>query len=234
MLNSLIDYAELYVPKLSKSKELRLLEEAAIIEKDKNENWKFYESEFSEYFAKNFFCYCVGDSLYMYNQRLGVYEKLNSTSFGRVILAYLEIVAPKFKHRVKLNYIWEKVKYFADTKKDSMPNVNYIAFQNKTVDIISHKASSHSPNYYATNSIPHEYVKGADCPTFHAALDTIFCGDREVIDAFWEMAGYLLYYGNDYPLQKIFIFLGAGSNGKSLILDVLRYMLGKDNYASSA
>ena len=37
MLNSLIDYAELYVPKLSKSKELRLLEEAAIIEKDKNE-----------------------------------------------------------------------------------------------------------------------------------------------------------------------------------------------------
>ena len=50
---------------------------------------------------------------------------------------------------------------------------------------------------------------------------------REVIPIIHEIAGLCLYSGN--PMRKAFMFLGAGRNGKSTVLNLIRALLGKGN-----
>ncbi len=229
----MIDYATQYLPNLSVQTERTNLLNRQILEIDKNNNEKLHESELAEYLTEVLPCYCVGEKMFFYNQLNGSYERVSDRRFKRIVAAYLRSFVPKARHSTKLSIVLDKSLAFAPEKESATPNVRYIAFTNCTIDIINRKKCAHSPKHFATNVIPHPYVKDADCPIFKDALDTIFAHDAATISAFWEMMGYLFYYGNRYPLQKIFIFHGAGSNGKSLILDVIRYMLGGGNYASA-
>jgi len=56
------------------------------------------------------------------------------------------------------------------------------------------------------------------------------CGDQELVQIIQEMFGYLLIDNNNS--QKFFLLHGMGSNGKSVMGDVMIEMLGKDNTAS--
>ena len=61
-------------------------------------------------------------------------------------------------------------------------------------------------------------------------LDEIFMGDKELIDWFQLVAGYTLTgYTKE---QAMFIFLGDGANGKSLLLDTMLKVLG--SYGTTA
>jgi len=233
-MGKMIDFKNEFLPaKLDSAKEITALENRDVLAYTKKGNIRFSESRFAEYFTKILPCYWVNDSFFVYSQQKGVYEQRNQLALFRILAAYYDVVMPDLNHEVNFFDVWNKMKIFAPVKEDYTPNVQYIAFNNYTVDIINRKVKSHSAKHWATNYIPHDYIKNATCEIFDEALETIFNGDDELISVFWEMAGYMLYYGEDYPLQKIFIFLGAGSNGKSLVMDTLRYMLGKDNYASA-
>jgi len=230
----MMNYKKLYLPNLNAQQELQNLQTAGALIKNKSSKWDLQESEFAEYFANSFFaCYCVGEVLYVYNQATGIYEPIDKMDFNRVLVAYFNAVMPELSHQAKFSAIWRKLLIFAQSNKKPSPKPNFLAFKNRTIDLSNKKIIKHSPLHYATNAIPHDYVHDATCPIFDDALDTIFDCDDDVIATFWEMMGYLLYYGEHYPLQKIFIFYGAGSNGKSLILDIIRYMLGEDNYAGA-
>jgi len=54
--------------------------------------------------------------------------------------------------------------------------------------------------------------------------------DPDDIPAIQEMFGYCLY--RDYPIQKAFLFVGSGRNGKSTLLNVLIALLGRQNVSS--
>ena len=62
-------------------------------------------------------------------------------------------------------------------------------------------------------------------------LETVFEGDHERISLVQEIFGYCLTA--DTKLQKFFIFYGNGSNGKSVLANVMRKVIGKDNCSSS-
>ncbi|MBZ4669574.1 MAG: phage/plasmid primase, family, C-terminal domain protein, partial [Defluviitaleaceae bacterium] len=61
-------------------------------------------------------------------------------------------------------------------------------------------------------------------------LDKICCNDKELRDLLEEMVGYLLFRRNE--MGKCFILTGSGSNGKSTFLDMIKNLLGSDNYSS--
>jgi putative DNA primase/helicase len=69
--------------------------------------------------------------------------------------------------------------------------------------------------------VPYEH---AECPRWWQFLSEVFEGDVELIDYLWRAIGYSLT--GDMREQCFFVAYGAGSNGKSLLLDTLETVFG--------
>jgi len=81
----------------------------------------------------------------------------------------------------------------------------------------------HAPEHRARSGFDFELAPVAACPKWRGFLDETFAGDadaREKIACIQEMGGAALL-GIAPKYQKDVIFLGEGSNGKNVIIDVL-------------
>lgn len=90
---------------------------------------------------------------------------------------------------------------------------------------------NHSKDYKFTYTLNINYNPLAlDCPNFMRFLQGCFANsgnwedgyeyDEDTVENIIRLCGYLLYPRN--TIEGIFIFLGEGSNGKSVLMDVLR------------
>jgi putative DNA primase/helicase len=86
----------------------------------------------------------------------------------------------------------------------------------------------HNPKNYFLNCIPVEYNKDADCPVVKKFLSEIV--EEKDIDAIEEFIGYCLY--RDYPFHRAAMFLGAGKNGKSKCISLIKALVGKENVSN--
>jgi putative DNA primase/helicase len=68
------------------------------------------------------------------------------------------------------------------------------------------------------------YLPAAKCPRWHAFLERIFDGDEALIDFIRRAVGYILTGRTDE--QILVLLYGNGANGKSVLLAVLRALLG--------
>lgn len=89
-----------------------------------------------------------------------------------------------------------------------------------------------SPNRFCQFRLTYAFDEDAECPQFMKFLNDIFEKDQERIDLIQEIMGACLLY--DDCMQKLTIFLGNGSNGKSLLASVIKNMLGKANVSAIA
>lgn len=87
-----------------------------------------------------------------------------------------------------------------------------------------------SPEYYCHFRIPYDYDAEAECPNFINFLNDIFDGDKERIQLIQEIMGATLYYCK--CMQNLIVFLGIGSNGKSVLANIIKFMLGAKNVSS--
>lgn len=108
---------------------------------------------------------------------------------------------------------------------DPGPQRYFIAFKNGVLDLRTGELSPHSPEFIVTNLIPFNYDPGATSDILDTFLKNISCNDYQVMRLILEMIGYCLYGENN--LRASFMLTGSeGSNGKSTLLDLLKYMLG--------
>jgi putative DNA primase/helicase len=87
--------------------------------------------------------------------------------------------------------------------------------------------------HYRTSQIPVAYDPRATCPTWVAFLDSIFRGDDDAAEkrqCLMQMFGYSLLTITAY--DRFAMLIGAGSNGKSVVLNVLRALLGRKNVSA--
>lgn len=107
-------------------------------------------------------------------------------------------------------------------------NNNIISVNNGLLDIKSHELSAHTPDYFTLTSLPFEYNKNAKCDKWLAFLDQVQPEEasRKIIQ---EWYGLNLVY--DSTFEKFMLFVGEGSNGKSVATDVLKYLIGEGNYS---
>lgn len=97
--------------------------------------------------------------------------------------------------------------------------------QNGTVDLKTGTLEEHSQEDYITKIVPVAYEKGAECPRFIEFLERAFPNDFAGIKYIQKMLGYAL--SGDVSEKKIFILWGAaGNNGKTLLFNVFRGILG--------
>jgi P4 family phage/plasmid primase-like protien len=86
----------------------------------------------------------------------------------------------------------------------------------------------HHPEYMSTVQIPVPWDPTATCPQFDAFLTSSVPPDD--LDRAWQVLGYLVMSGN--PLQRMFMLTGSGGNGKGVFLNIVRALLGDDNFAA--
>jgi len=89
----------------------------------------------------------------------------------------------------------------------------------------------HSPDYLSRVRIPIYHNPKATCPRFDKFLDSSLESDEKKIRSVLEMMAYTLIKDNRL-LEKAFMNTGNGSNGKSVLFDILIAMLGKENVSA--
>lgn len=83
----------------------------------------------------------------------------------------------------------------------------------------------HDPLYLSSVQLPVSYVDTAECPEFDTFIEQSV--EPDDVQRVWETIGYLMMSGN--PLQRAFLLTGGGGNGKGVLLDVIKALLGEQN-----
>jgi len=114
-------------------------------------------------------------------------------------------------------------------------NRNRLILNNGTLDLSDWKdikfyENKYFPEDYSTIHYDWSYDPSAKCPEFMKYLDSTFKGFEENINIVQEMFGYCLT--TSVRFEKIFIFYGEGSTGKSVLIDTLKTLIGEANYGT--
>jgi putative DNA primase/helicase len=96
--------------------------------------------------------------------------------------------------------------------------------QNGVVDLRTGRLRAHAREELHSRITAAAYDAAASCPKFDRFLDTIFAGDRELIAFVQRCFGYAAT--GDASAQCLFLFHGSGANGKSLLVNTIRQVLG--------
>lgn len=115
------------------------------------------------------------------------------------------------------------------SKNGSYSNAKYLGLKDDILDIETMEVFPYSPTFIINNKIDYNYNENAYCELLDKTLDKVACGDNQVRLLLEEMIGYTLYRENNMHMS--FILTGGGSNGKSTVLDLLKKLLGKQNYS---
>lgn len=107
----------------------------------------------------------------------------------------------------------------------------WIQFKDIIVDILTGERISATCEYFVTNPIPWELNK--DNFELTPVMDRIFeeWVGKEYVNTLYEILSYSIL--PDYPINRLFCFIGAGLNGKSKFLELLRKFVGGDNCCST-
>ncbi len=108
------------------------------------------------------------------------------------------------------------------------PQRELMPFNNGVYNLKTNDFTDFKSDFYFTNKLAVDYDPAAKC----LIIDKIFKDIVKDPTDLYELVGYALY--RDYPYQKIFFLYGSGGNGKSLFLSILKYILGKENIATTS
>jgi P4 family phage/plasmid primase-like protien len=97
--------------------------------------------------------------------------------------------------------------------------------KNGILDLISGELLSFSPEFKFTFQLPINYDKNAKCDRINKFLSEIVIPEN--VDVLKEIAAYILW--RNMPIQKSILLLGEGQNGKSVYINLLKFILGVDN-----
>lgn len=162
------------------------------------------------------------------NNQLHIYDGGIYTASYRLIESKMIEIIPNLKATQRS----ETLKYLEIiTPNNEEPfSSNYLAFRNGILNLTTKELLPFSPEYAITNKIPWDYNPNAYNQTVDLTLNKIACNDESIRSLLEECIGYCFYRRNE--LSKSFILTGTGSNGKSTFLDMVRNVLGRNNYVS--
>jgi len=127
--------------------------------------------------------------------------------------------------------ILEAMEQYGRRKIPKPIKLTWIQFKDTIVDISTGEEFKATPEYFVTNPIPHALNKDRFVET--PVIDKIFgewVGEKYK-KTLYEILAYCLL--PDYPLHRIFCFIGEGMNGKSCFLNLLKHFVGADNVTAT-
>lgn len=101
-----------------------------------------------------------------------------------------------------------------------------INFGNGTLDLKTGNLCKHNWVDYFRYVLPYNYDKNASCPMFMKYLNEVM-PEKEAQDVLSEYVGWLFMPG--LKLEKVLYLYGSGCNGKSVFIEIVEALLGKEN-----
>lgn len=156
----------------------------------------------------------------------GVWTPGEQEVHGRIVKALGERYRPAHAHAIR------DVLRAVLAPLEVRPVPRYINVANGMIDWsdqLGPRLVPHDPDFLSTVQLPVSWRPGeTDCEEFDAFLEqAVTIDDRQRV---WEILGYLMLSGN--PLQKLFLLIGGGGNGKGVLLAVIHALLGRRNVSS--
>ena len=184
------------------------------------------------FFSKNVFLF---DKFAVYLKSQHHIKRINNQlhiyNDGIYVSGYAEIESVMIHHIPNLSKQRrsEVLSYLEVLIRDNTPvsEPTFIAFRNGVYDIKTNTLHQFSPDYIITNKIPWDFNESAYSEKCDRVLDNLTCNDDDVRMLLEEMVGYTMFRRNE--LGKAFILTGAGKNGKSTFLNMIKRMLGFNN-----
>jgi putative DNA primase/helicase len=105
--------------------------------------------------------------------------------------------------------------------------VRYLTMQNGLYDLIKHRLIEHDADIFTTNLLPYNFDQTTDCSRWLQYLDEVFLSDKSKIRFIQEAVGYM--FQKSIPQPALFFMIGDGCNGKSVFIDVISSLCGKEN-----
>lgn len=105
-------------------------------------------------------------------------------------------------------------------------------FKNGVLDIETGEMFPHSKDFMFRSKLPYEFDPSAKCPRFEQYLKEVTNDDSDLEAMLVEFVGFCISNSDPSLVDRVLILHGDGANGKSVLLDVLRTLVGKDNYSS--
>lgn len=215
------DYV-LYEPLSAKEIDTITRDDAFSSEMFYDKDGKFLHDRFGNYMLTNSNILLIEEQLHIYTED-GLYST-NPDEFEKVMIAKIPSLKDAQRKEV-YKYINLKC-----TKTGEFANPRYIGLKNKIVDIQTLETFDYSPSWIINNRINYTYNPNAYHELTDSTLNKVCCNDPQIRLLLEEMVGYTLYRKN--TMQSCFILTGEGSNGKSTILNVIKKLLGRENYTS--
>lgn len=163
--------------------------------------------------------------LFFYNFNKNIY--VNDEDY---IKGYITRMCPSLKQFQKE----ETMKYIKDyLYEDSVEfnkNEYTVVFKNGILNLATMKLEPMTPDHLESIQIEANYDPTAYSSTADEFFATATCGDKDVEQLLYEVIGYTMLKTN--ALAKAFVLVGSGRNGKSTFLDIIKTMLGRDNYTA--
>ena len=185
---------------------------------------KFLHNKLGDYIIQS--CNIKRDSiskeLFYFDDKQHIYS--NDSDF---ITGYITKLCPS----LKAYQIEETVKYITRYLYDESVVFNSdpfkVVFKNGVLDIYTMKLEPMTPDNLESIKINCNYDPNAYSATVDEFFNTATNGDKLIEQLLYEAIGYSMLKTNE--LQKAFILVGSGRNGKSTYLDLIKGVLGREN-----
>lgn len=177
------------------------------------------------------------ESRHFYELRDGYYQRIDAA----MIRIHAEMVlGPQCNNKMAAEFIGKIERIVARPNAELVESTaGYINFKNghyhKPTDTFEERSGDQfHPERFFTYCLPFDYDPKADCPRFEQFLIEISSsadrptGDHKVAQLILEYLGSTI--SGDKPLEhKALMLIGEGRNGKSVLLNLVQYMLGQGN-----
>lgn len=133
-----------------------------------------------------------------------------------------DIISPKNR-----TIILNTLKQEGRRKVPTSMKTTWIQFKDVILDIEKGEKFYATPEYFVTNPLP--YKMNEDNIEATPVMDRIFeeWVGKENVRQLYEILAYCMM--PDYPINRLFCFIGSGMNGKSKFLELLRKFIGGTN-----
>lgn len=164
-----------------------------------------------------------GDNVFMYNNTTGVWDDAK-TAIGNIAEAVY------ISNGANRSEIFNKISMWSQSDREDWDKIRrrYIGVKNGTWDIIDSKFIGHDKEQHLLAIIPVDYNDTATCPAIDKFFVEIVLPDA--VPLLYEWAGYCMT--DEMFIQQALMLHGKGSNGKSVLIKLLKAFLGDRNTVS--
>jgi putative DNA primase/helicase len=187
---------------------------------DKN----FLHDQLGNYLIKNCFVKkdIVSKELYFYDERKKVY-----CTDSDYLLGYMTKLVPSLKNYQKEETIKYIQAYLYDETVKFNENPYTVVFKNGILNVLTLDFQPMNPDRHESIQINANYHPNMRSTIIDEYFETATNGNKDIEQLLYEAIGYSMLKTNE--LQKAFLLIGSGRNGKSTFLDLIKEILGREN-----